>query len=130
MAHASWSDTLWRVSEPPEPLNPAVLERLREAMQGTGVDLVGELIELFLLEGPHTLRALRDAAGEGAAAPIAQRAHDLKGASANLGAERLVELCHQVERAARAEDLAAARGPLEDLEMEFERVCEALRALR
>jgi HPt (histidine-containing phosphotransfer) domain-containing protein len=112
------------MSEPP--LDTAVLDRLRAAMGDSGVDLVGELIDLFAQEGPAFLAALREAAQAGELEAARRKAHDLKGSSANLGASRLKELCHGLEAAARAGDLATIRDRLPGVAEELERVLAAL----
>ena len=113
-----------------EPLDPTVLETLHQAMDGTGVDLVGELIDLFLVDGPKSMKALRAHRLAGDADKVMREAHSIKGSVANLGARTLADLCRDVETAARATDLKQVDVQMPALEAEFARVLDALRAAR
>lgn len=110
------------------PLDPKVLAKLREAMKGSGIDLVGELIEMFLVDGPEMLAVIREAYAEGEISQLAIGAHNLKGSVANLGAVHLAEACKEVETAARAEELEPLGQLLECLCAEYARVIPALQA--
>jgi histidine phosphotransfer protein HptB len=118
------------VSSSPDgpPLDPKVLAKLREAMRGSGIDLVSELIEMFLEDGPEMLAEIRSAYAEGEISQLAIGAHNLKGSVANLGAIYLAEVCKEVETAARAEELEPLGQLLESLCAEYERVIPALQA--
>jgi len=110
------------------PLDHKVIAKLREAMRGSGIDLVSELIEMFLVDGPEMLAGIRAAYADGEIAQLAIGAHNLKGSVANLGAVHLAEVCKQVETAARAENVELLGALLDTLCAEYARVIPALQA--
>lgn len=93
-----------------------------------GAKLVTRMIETFLDFAPGKVRAVRLGVDEADYITAGDAAHALKSSSGNVGATRLFELAFQTEKAGRADD-AEALGPLADeLEDEFEAVCNALRS--
>lgn len=64
-------------------------------------ELYQELLSLYLRELPKLRDRLRDALLAGEITEIATAAHTLKGASDNLGAERMVMFCRWVESLCR-----------------------------
>jgi two-component system sensor histidine kinase/response regulator len=78
-------------------LDPRVLGRLERLGEAAGVDLVSELATLFLTEADAHVVAIREALEAGDGAGVARSAHTLRGASANLGATGLAELCATLE---------------------------------
>ncbi|MCC7495480.1 MAG: response regulator [Fimbriimonadaceae bacterium] len=72
-----------------------------------------EVVELFLSELSGELAAARQALAAGDHHVLAQRAHSLKGAAANVAAPALAELARQLEQAARA-NLPQQAAPLLD----------------
>jgi HPt (histidine-containing phosphotransfer) domain-containing protein len=69
---------------------------------------------------------LPEAADRTDAAALQRAAHSLKSGSANLGAQRLAELCRGLEAAARAGDLSRARQQVAEIEVEFGKIIPAL----
>ena len=57
-------------------------------------------------------------------------AHSLRGASANLGATELSDLCARLEAEAAGDDLSAGAGLVDDIDVELVRVRDALRGTR
>jgi HPt (histidine-containing phosphotransfer) domain-containing protein len=57
---------------------------------------------------------------------VERTAHSLRGASANLGATTLADLCGELEALARATALGMAPDLLESIRAEHLRVCSAL----
>lgn len=94
-----------------------------EALQRVGgdEDLLAELVSLFLDQCSETLRDLEDAIQASDLDRVRRRAHDLKGASANLAAAELTS-------AARVLELAGASGEVPTLPDAFKSVrAEVLR---
>jgi len=71
--------------------------------------MVAGAVAAFLADAPGRVKAIRTAHAAGDAAGVAQAAHALKGAAANIGAARLQELSQAIEGSARDGKLAAAR---------------------
>jgi len=92
-----------------------------------GSDFVGELAEQFIADTSGVLLALTDAVAANDAAAFRERAHALRSAAANIGAQRIYELCLSWRRIA-ADDLAKNGAHYVDrLETEFMRAQVLLR---
>lgn len=121
----------------PAPADPAAAERTlnpdtwNELRAGDPADfqaLVESLIGLVQNEIPPLLRRITAAAGAHDWPTLAQAAHGVKGCAANLGAVRMAELSATLEKNARGASGTDAAELLAELELEFERVCAAMRA--
>jgi PAS domain S-box-containing protein len=118
---------------PPAPLAveagaPPVFDRdgMLERLMGDE-EMAGMVIGAFLDDVPARIEALR-AALAGADAPTAEReAHSIKGASANVGGERLRLVAFEIERAAKSGDLAAVDARTSELQAQFERLREEMK---
>jgi HPt (histidine-containing phosphotransfer) domain-containing protein len=75
-------------------LDHEVLSTLQEVME----DEYPLLLDTFLLDSVARLQQLHKADG---AEQLIATAHSLKGSSSNMGAIRLAELCHELERQAK-----------------------------
>lgn len=102
-------------------VDPAVLVKLRQLQERTGRDILGQLIDIFQVEGPRRRTVLREAYANGDAQSLAFAAHSLKGSSSTLGARRLAELCQHLEDLAGAGLVDRAAGPLDELGRELDR---------
>lgn len=101
-------------------MNTEILNELQELKHSAGNSLFDEMVELFLTETPRRFKELR-AAIDASDHEAAQRAaHAQKGASANLGAEGMADLCRELEKTAG--DTAEALRLFALLEQEFVRV--------
>ena len=117
-----------------DPLDRAQIDLLLSLDDGAG-EALAEIVEEYQTmswEGRHDLRReLRDADHTA----LARTAHALKGASANLGANDLAQVCAELERHARQVELVGsdefddANALMERFEAEFTRVQVALMLL-
>ena len=90
-------------------LLPQALDNIR-AMQQPGMpDLLDKVIRIYLDESPALLASIRDAAARDDLETMQDAAHSLKSSSKNLGAERLADLCRQLENHDAAGDRQSAR---------------------
>jgi HPt (histidine-containing phosphotransfer) domain-containing protein len=108
-----------------ELLNEDRLDVLRGLGPADGRGLLPRLVESFVADAPAALAVLRTAGGEGAAA-LSEEAHRLKGAAANLGANRLAAVCAELEAAGRGDGTAEIGDLLDRLEIELTATCGAL----
>jgi HPt (histidine-containing phosphotransfer) domain-containing protein len=91
--------------------------------------VLAEIVAEFLTTSADVRAQLLHAFGEGDL-PAAQRAsHTLKGASSNVGAARLAEVCAEVEARAGEAELDEAVGLIEQFELEYARALDALQGL-
>jgi HPt (histidine-containing phosphotransfer) domain-containing protein len=106
------------MNEPPT-LDPAALQRLRRI---GGPKLLGEMIDLMLVEGPRRVRAALAGAQAGSAKEVALAVHSLKSSAGNLGALALQDLAEQIEVLATTDQLSACEGLLNRLQQEMQSV--------
>jgi two-component system cell cycle sensor histidine kinase/response regulator CckA len=107
-------------------VDSAVLADLRQVDRSGG--LLSTLITHFLEDVPIRLAVLQEALQQGDVGGLARVAHELNGASGNLGARHLRELCVELQALERANDLTKAGTLLTQLVSEFELVRQRLMA--
>jgi signal transduction histidine kinase/DNA-binding response OmpR family regulator len=90
-------------------------------------NLAAAVVEGFLEEMPGEIETLRRLASEGDAVAARRQAHSIKGASANVGGERLRAVALQAEKAGQAGDLEAIMAHMPDLESQFALLEDAMR---
>ena len=107
-------------------IDPKALQTLRELQRPGRPDLLTRVIDLFALDAPRLLAAMRDAVAASDAEALRHAAHTLKSTSANVGATMLAVNCREIEQLARAAEVTAAGVPLGDALEELDRVLAAL----
>jgi two-component system, sensor histidine kinase and response regulator len=107
-----------------ECVDSTVLAELRDLDRSCG--LLSTLITNFLNDVPTRLAGLRDALQEGDAGALARVAHELNGASGNLGVRTMRQLCVELQALGKAKDLSKAGALLAQLVSEFEVVRQRL----
>lgn len=107
---------------PSDAVDAAVLDQLQEDLGGE-VEVLQEIVGIFLGEMPGHVATIREASARGDKEAILQAAHTLKSTAATFGARRLSELCAVLES-------SPGRGPAlaEELASEAERVRVVLAA--
>jgi len=85
-----------------------------------------ELIEIFRLDYPRQLKAMREAVSRQNAPELAKACHMLKGATSNLAATKASAITRDLEEKATSGDLIDAAFTLQELEKELGRVAECL----
>jgi CheY-like chemotaxis protein/HPt (histidine-containing phosphotransfer) domain-containing protein len=83
----------------------------------------------FLQDFPHQIALLRDYLDGGDTLSAERQAHTIKGASANVGGKALGAVALQVEMAAKAGDLEAAKAPLTEMQAQFDRFQAAVKLI-
>jgi CheY-like chemotaxis protein/HPt (histidine-containing phosphotransfer) domain-containing protein len=89
-------------------------------------DLAQMVVEGFLKDIPLQIAALKGYLESGDAAGAERQAHTIKGASANVGGERLLEVAFEMEKSAKAGDLSTVAGHMAELELQFNRLNQAM----
>ncbi len=87
-------------------------------------ELAEAIVREFVADMPRQMEFLRMALDAGDLLSVQGCAHSIKGASANVGGERVRSMAEQVEAAAKTGDLGLTRGCAADLQGE----CDTLRA--
>jgi PAS domain S-box-containing protein len=128
-------------SSPVEPAAPVTQDILppsagswdwSSALEGVGGDreLLKDLMNAFLEEGPLTLQNIRTAVQQGNGPALRMAAHKLKGSIRYFGPSRAAELAQELERLAQAGDLADAPQMFAQLEHEIKLFLPELSAFR
>lgn len=113
------------------PGDDVVVFDLALAMRVVGDDreILREIIDVYIEDQEGMLKTLAAAFEAGDAASVELHAHSLKGAAANVGGQRVRAVSHEIERAARANQLEVARSHWPVMQREAERFVEHLRNL-
>ena len=110
-------------------LDPSVLNTLRQLSVPGEPDVLTEVLKLFLDEVPPRLTRLRIAWAAGDIEQVHRLAHSLKGSAGNIGAQRMFEVCKELDGIGRSGEVQRA-GPLVDaLNVEFADVDAEIRRL-
>jgi PAS domain S-box-containing protein len=89
-------------------------------------ELAQIVIESFLEDIPQLITLLKACLETGDTTGAERQAHTIKSASANVGGERLREVAFEMEKAARAGDLSAARKYVPEMEMQLDALNQAI----
>ncbi|MBW3635162.1 MAG: PAS domain S-box protein [Armatimonadetes bacterium] len=114
-------------SSPPLPFSPSALDgevvaRLRDLAAATDTGLLKQIFESFVGDGAARLAALEGAVENGDAIALYKASHVLKGASANIGARRMAEICGHLQSLGEAGRIVGAAALVAELRGEFDLV--------
>jgi HPt (histidine-containing phosphotransfer) domain-containing protein len=109
-----------------EPLDREALDILRSISGNGQPGLFAKVIRIYTQSSQKLMESLLQAISLGDASAMENAAHSLKSASANVGGTALVKLCKELESMGRAGNAAAGASLRPALEIEYERVLEAL----
>jgi len=112
------------------PSTLALSHPLRVLEAHAGPRALAEVIDVFLQTIPRRLDDLRQAHGRGDVDSIRALAHSLKGASAQIGARGMADICVQIESLVRGGDTAGLGDLLTSLEGDYAVVSASLREER
>jgi PAS domain S-box-containing protein len=105
----------------------AQLQQLDESLAlsrvGGDIDLLKEVVELFLDDYPSTFEKIKGAVASSDASALEHHAHSLKGSVSTFGANRAFEAAFALEKQGRSGDLTGAP----DHVVQLEQALEALR---
>ena len=118
-------------SGPPEVVNEDYLDRKSldkiKSLGPNGPKMLCAVISIYLNDSPVLIERLGETLNAGDAEGVAQAAHALKSASANLGAMRLAEMCGQVENIARRNSVHGCNALISEIRLEYGKTQDALR---
>lgn len=101
--------------------------RIQETSDGD-MEFEFELIDMYLEDAKGHVDTLTGMLQAGEAEGLRQAAHTLKGSSANIGANLIMEVCTRIEAAASAQDLSRADALGAELEDAFSRTERVFKA--
>jgi signal transduction histidine kinase/DNA-binding response OmpR family regulator len=110
-----------------EEREPTVFDReaMLERMEGNE-KLLGVIVETFLDDIPLQIQILKDLLAAGDARGSGRQAHTIKGAAASVSGEQLRAVAAKMEAAADAGEMDSFAALVEELEMQFQRLKEAM----
>jgi HPt (histidine-containing phosphotransfer) domain-containing protein len=103
-------------------LDQSVIASLRQLTPPGEPDVLTEVLQMFLHEVPPRIDRLRNAWASGNIEELYRSAHSLKGSAGNVGAQRLYEVCKQLDDAGRSGDVANSAPLVEALGIEYGKV--------
>lgn len=110
-------------------LDMSVVEELLSFADDGDPELIMDLIQMFLDDGPSKVAAMTDGLAAGDLEKAERAAHSLKGSSGNLGARLLQNACEEMQLATRYHKLDESRRLVPLLQRRFEEAETALRKL-
>jgi two-component system sensor histidine kinase/response regulator len=116
------------VEEEERSLDPAIISSLRQLQARREKEWMPHLISMFLEDAASSLERLRQALKLEELETITERAHALAGTAASFGASRMGRLSGHLKTLGSQGRFEAARETMAEIEAEFDRVREALRA--
>jgi HPt (histidine-containing phosphotransfer) domain-containing protein len=116
------------MTEPPV-LDQSVIETLRQLTPPGEPDVLAEVLQMFLQEVPPRIERLRNAWTTGDIQGLHRAAHSLKGSAGNIGAQRLLAVCRQLDNRTESADPTATAGLVSALAVEFDKVEVEIRHL-
>lgn len=125
MTRVSAGETMG-VMKAPGPLDPHILEELRELQKTTSPTFLAELIDLFFEQAEDLMPRLRHAQQGRDLDTLVRISHTLKGTCGSVGAIRLSELCSRLNELGRAGRWDEASGQIDRVEEEYRLVRTAL----
>ena len=115
---------------PPEIVKEDYLDRKSldkiKSLGPNGPKMLSAVISIYLNDSPILIERLGESLNAGDADGVAQAAHALKSASANLGAMSLAEMCRQVEDIARSNSVQGCDSLISRIRLEYGKAREAL----
>lgn len=90
-------------------------------------ELAQAVVDVFISDFPRQLQALREAIENGNTKDAIRYAHSIKGASANVSAERLQAVALRLEKILKDGDIVSALENLPNLEEEFKKFAEFIK---
>jgi CheY-like chemotaxis protein len=117
----------WPVEEE-RSLDPTIVSSLRQLQSRREKEWMPRLISMFLEDAASSLERLRQALKLEELETITERAHALAGTAASFGASRMGRLSGHLKTLGSQGQFESARETMAEIEAEFDRVSEALRA--
>jgi HPt (histidine-containing phosphotransfer) domain-containing protein len=111
------------------PFDSSVLEELKQLEGDRYPTLLQDLLELYVDWAPGVVAKIEVAVRSRDHRTLESEAHSLKSSSGNLGAHKLQQLCHDLERCGAQHDQAGAERTFVNFKGEYQKVVAAAQAL-
>ncbi|HVJ65820.1 MAG TPA: Hpt domain-containing protein [Bdellovibrionota bacterium] len=111
------------------PFDSSVLEELKQLEGDRYPTLLQDLLELYVDWAPGVVAKIEEAVKTQDHPTLESEAHSLKSSSGNLGATKLQQLCHDLEKCGVKHDQAGAERTFVLFKSECQKVVAAAQAL-
>jgi HPt (histidine-containing phosphotransfer) domain-containing protein len=111
-------------------INMQIVNELLELCEDGDTELLVDLIDMFLSDGPAKLRGVRDGLAAGDFEQVERAAHSLKGSAGNLGAVKLQDVSEAIQLASNAKAVSPLPQLATELEQTYREAEVELRRLR
>jgi HPt (histidine-containing phosphotransfer) domain-containing protein len=108
-------------------IDPEALERLRQSATGNPETFVQEILTIYIDRLPEAIENLQKYAREQSYSKVIRVAHQLKGSSLSVGADRIAKYCKQLEQAVRESDTEKATQLIQTISVSSHQVIKNLR---
>ena len=109
-----------------EVINMEVVEELLSLSDEGDPELLIDLIQMYLQDGPQKLEEIRDGLAQKDYDRVERAAHSLKGSAGNLGAVLVQRDCEELQLASRQHSLDGVRTGVSKLRSHYEEAQAAL----
>ncbi len=110
------------MSHVPRTGEPIDVRGFEEVMGEDTVDLLGELLLMFVEETPSSMRRLQQAVHGHDATAVHHLAHRLRGSGSSISAMSFADLCYELELMGERGELSGAELVMMQVEKEFDRI--------
>lgn len=100
-------------------LNMEIIDELLALSDDGDPELVVDLIQMFLADGPAKLRSIQSGFSSGDLHQVEQAAHSLKGSAGNLGAVAVQNHCEAIQVATRSQRTEGLKLMVDALSRDF-----------
>jgi HPt (histidine-containing phosphotransfer) domain-containing protein len=107
-------------------LDLASLKAFEELQSDDGSDLIIELIDLYLVDAPQQILAIRKAVAITQWEVLRRAAHNLKGSSSTLGVNQVAVICEELEATNSSDSSEAVEALVQVLDYKFAKARQAL----
>jgi len=119
-------DNISEHSPPAPPIDPQVLQDLRDMAGEAAASVLAEVIESYLEDAPPRLQAITQAVKQKDAAALQTSAHAFRSLSVTVGAIPVAQLCEALEVMGRNRTTVGAQALVSQLQGEYEQLELAL----
>lgn len=102
-----------------------IVNGLMELGEEDGKSFLREILDLYVKQYPELFEGMRKGYQQSQAKEMTLNAHSLKGASLNIGALQLAEICREIEMKGRNNDFSGVESLIEEVESIYNQTVEA-----
>lgn len=100
-------------------IDMSVVQELLDLSDDGDPELLIDLIQMFLEDGPSRVQSILEGLAEGDLEKVERAAHSLKGSAGNLGARKVQDIAEQLQVSSRQGDADVVKGQVESLPQAF-----------